>query len=63
VRFGTITNKDTLYAFRLKFRQTNSLFEIETLTTEHPEVGNIGLVSGEDFIWSLVQALAEVEPV
>jgi hypothetical protein len=63
VGFGTVTNKYTLQSFRFKFRQSNSFDFIETLTTEHLEVGDIRLVSGEYFIWSLVQAPAEIEPV
>ena len=47
----------------LKFRQTNTFLESETLTTEHPEVLEIGLVAGEYLIRSLVQAFAEIEPV
>jgi hypothetical protein len=41
----------------------NSFDFIETFTTKYSEVGDIGLVSGEDFIRSLVQTLAEIEPV
>ena len=29
----------------------------------HPKVLKVGLVTGEYLIWSLVQALAEVEPI
>ena len=47
----------------LKFRQTNTFLENETLTPEHPKVLEVGLVTGEDLIWSLVQAFAEVEPI
>ena len=47
----------------LKFRQPNTFIENETLTPEYPEVLEIGLVTGEYLIWSLVQALAEVEPI
>jgi hypothetical protein len=37
-----------------------TFLKIETLTTKYPEVLDIGLVVGKDFIWSLVQALAEI---
>ena len=47
----------------LKFRQTNTFLENETLTPEHPEVLEVGLVTGEYLIWSLVQAFAEIEPI
>ena len=47
----------------LKFRQTNTFLENETLTTKHPEVLEVGLVPGKYLIWSLVQAFAEVEPI
>ena len=47
----------------LKFRQTNTFLENETLTPEHPEVLEIGLVPGEYLIRSLVQAFAEIEPI
>ena len=47
----------------LKFRQTNTFLENETLTTEHLEVLEVGLVTGKYLIWSLVQALVEVEPI
>ena len=39
----------------LKFRQTNTFLENETLTPEHPEVLEVGLVTGEYLIWSLVK--------
>ena len=41
----------------------NTFLENETLTPEHPEVLEVELVTGENFIWSLVQTLAEVEPI
>jgi hypothetical protein len=41
----------------------NSFSKKETLTTENPEVLDVGLVSSEYFIWSHVQAFAEEEPV
>ena len=47
----------------LKFRQTNTFLENETLTTKHPEVLEVGLVAGEYLIRSLVQAFAEIEPI
>ena len=47
----------------LKFRQTNTFLENETLTTEHPEVLEVGLVAGEYLLWSLDQAFAEIEPI
>src|SRR4051812_12667876 len=59
----SITNKYALISSSLKLRQTYTLFENETLTPEHPKVLEIGLVTGEYLIWSLVQALAEVEPI
>ena len=48
---------------RLKFRQTSTFLEDETLTPEHPEVLEIGLVTGKNRIRSLVQAFAEIEPI
>ena len=47
----------------LKFSQTNTFLENETLTPEHPEVLEIRLVPGEYLIRSLVQAFAEIEPI
>ena len=47
----------------LKFRQTNTSLENETLTPKHPKVLEVGLVTGEYLIWSLVQAFAEIEPI
>ena len=38
----------------LKFRRTNTFLENETLTPEHPEVLEVGLVAGEYLIRSLV---------
>src|ERR671910_709972 len=56
MRVCSITNKYALMSSSLKFRQMNTFLEDETLTTEHPEVLEIGLVAGEDLIRSLVQA-------
>src|SRR3954463_13234110 len=41
----------------------STLLENETLTSENPKVLDIGLISGDDFIWSIVQDLAEIETV
>jgi hypothetical protein len=41
----------------------NTLFEIEALTTKNPEVLDVGLVAGKNFIRSLVQALADINPI
>ena len=41
----------------------NTFLENETLTPEHPEVLEVGLVTGEYFIRSLVQAGAEIDPI
>jgi hypothetical protein len=60
MRFGGITNKDTLKSFRVKLGQMDTLFKIEALTTKYPEILDVGLVAGEDLLWSLVQALAEI---
>ena len=49
--------------FSLEFRQTNPSDQTETLITEYPKVGGVGLVAREDFLQSLVQAFAEVDPV
>jgi hypothetical protein len=38
----------------------DTLFKIEALTTKYPEILDVGLVAGEDLIWSLVQALAKI---
>jgi hypothetical protein len=38
----------------------DTFLKIETLTTKYPEVLDIWLVAGKDFIWSLVQALTEI---
>jgi hypothetical protein len=38
----------------------DTFLKIETLTTKYPEVLDIGLVASKYFIWSLVQALAEI---
>ena len=63
MRVCSITNKYALISSSLKFRQTNTFLENETLTPEHPEVLEIGLVLGEYLIRSLVQAFAEIEPI
>jgi hypothetical protein len=60
MRFGGITNKDTLKCFRVKLGQMETLFEIEALTTKYLEVLDVGLVAGEDLVRSFVQALAEI---
>jgi hypothetical protein len=60
MRFGGITNKDTLKCFLIKFGQVNTFLKIKTLTTKHPEVLDIGLVAGKYFIRSLVQTLAKI---
>ena len=46
---------------RFKFRQMSTFLENETLTPEHPKVLEVGLVTGDYFIRSLVQAFAEIE--
>ena len=63
MRVCSITNKYAPISSSLKFRQPNTFLENETLTPEHPKVLEVGLVTGEYLIWSLVQALAEVEPI
>ena len=63
MRVCSITKKYALMSSSLKFRQTNTFLENETLTTEHPEVLEVGLVTGEYFIWSLVQPFAEIETI
>ena len=63
MRVCSITNKYALLSCRFEFRQTNTFLENETLTTEHPEVLEVGLVAGEYLIWSLVQAFAEIDPI
>jgi hypothetical protein len=60
MRVCSITNKYALISSSLKFRQPNTFLENETLTPEPPEVLEVGLVTGEYLIWSLVQAFAEV---
>jgi hypothetical protein len=60
VRFGGIANKGTLKSFCIKFGQMDTFLKIEALTTEYPEVLDIRLLSNEDLIRSLVQALAEI---
>ena len=47
----------------LKFRQTNTFLENETLTPEYPELLEVWLVTSKYFIRSLVQAFAEIEPI
>ena len=49
--------------FSLKLRQTSTLLENEKLTPEFLEVLDVGLVSGEYLIWSLVQDLAEIKMI
>ena len=44
VRLCSITKKYALISSSLEFRQTNTFLENETLTPEHPEVLEIGLV-------------------
>jgi hypothetical protein len=60
MRFGGITNKDTLKSFRVKLGQMNTLSKIEALTTEYSEVFDVRLVAGENLIWIIVQALAKI---
>jgi hypothetical protein len=60
MRFGGITNKDTLKSFRVKLGQMNALSKIEALTTEYSKVFDVRLVADEDLIRSLVQALAKI---
>jgi hypothetical protein len=60
MRFGGITNKNTLKSFRVKFGQMDTLFKIEALTTKYSKILDVRLVSDEDLIQSLVQALAEI---
>ena len=52
MRVCSITNKYALISSSLKFRQTNTFLENETLTPEHPKVLEVGLVTGEYLIWS-----------
>ena len=59
----SITNKYALISSSLKFRQTNTFLENETLTPEHPEVLEVGLVTGKYLVWSLVQAFAKIESI
>src|SRR5215216_6892396 len=61
MRVCSITNKYALVSSSLKFRQTNTFLENETLTTEHREVLEVGFVAGEYLIWSLVQAFVKIE--
>jgi hypothetical protein len=60
MRFGGITNKDSLKSFRVKLGPMDTLSKIEALTTEYSKVFDIRLVANEDLIWSLVQALAKI---
>ena len=60
--YHSITN-NALISSSLKFRQTDTFLENQTLTPEHPEVLEIGLVPGEYLIRSLVQAFVEIEPI
>src|ERR1041384_7267129 len=41
----------------------STLFDNETLTLEDPKIPYIGLLSGDNFIRSLVQDLAEIKTV
>jgi hypothetical protein len=63
VGFGTITKKIPSNAFGSNLPKTNSFSKKETLTTENMEVLDVGLASGEYFIWIHVQDFAEEEPV
>jgi hypothetical protein len=60
MRFGGITNKNTLKSFRVKLGQMDTLIKVEALTTEYSKVFDVRLIAGEDLIWSLVQALAKI---
>ena len=46
----------------LKFRK-NTFLENEILAPEHPEVLEVGLITGKYFIRSLVQVFAKIEPI
>jgi hypothetical protein len=48
MRFGGITNKDTLKSFRVKLGQMDALFKIEALTTKYPKILDVRLVADED---------------
>ena len=63
MRVCSITNKYALISSSLKFRQTDTFLENEALTPKHSEVLEVGLVTGEYLIWSLVQAFAEVDSI
>ena len=63
MRVCSITNKYALISSSLKFRQPNTFLENQTLAPEHLKVLEVGLVTGEYLIWSLVQAFAEIEPI
>jgi hypothetical protein len=60
MRFGGITNKDTLKSFRIELGQMNTLSKIEALTTEYLEVLDIRIVVVKYFIGSLIQVLVEI---
>src|ERR1041385_375356 len=63
VRVRSITNKYALICLRLKLRQTSTFLKNETLTPEDPKILDVGLLSGDDFIRSFVQDLAEIKTV
>ena len=50
MRVCSITNKYALMSSSLKFRQPNTFLENETLTPEHPEILEVGLVISENLI-------------
>jgi hypothetical protein len=54
MRFGGITNKDTLKSFRVKLGQMDTLFKIEALTTKYLKILDVRLVASEDLVRSLV---------
>ena len=60
---ASIANKYPLNRFRVELTQPDTLDEIIVLTSKHSEVTNVGFVAGKDLIWSLLQALAEVEAI
>jgi hypothetical protein len=57
VRQCGIPNKDTFIRFGLKLREARTFLENVALAPKDLEVLDIRLVSGENFIWSLIQAL------
>src|SRR5215216_2573840 len=63
MRVCSITNKYALLSSRFKFRLPNTFLQNKTLTIEHLELLEVGLVTGKYLIWSLVQSFAEVEPI